>query len=119
MTTIYSNGSKWAGQEPDSLETLLEVMEHHPISADVSNCECDINDRAVQFLGNFDTVSHVFNIDATGDDIARLREAIAKNREKFPPPKCTHNRMVPNDEPGFAWMCADCGYVYGKAEGRD
>ena len=27
---------------------------------------------------------------------------------------CKHNAMVPNGEPGFAWKCANCGYVYGK-----
>lgn len=27
---------------------------------------------------------------------------------------CTHNEMIPNNEPGFAWKCAKCGYVYGK-----
>jgi hypothetical protein len=27
---------------------------------------------------------------------------------------CNHNEMVANSEPGFAWKCADCGYVYGK-----
>jgi hypothetical protein len=27
---------------------------------------------------------------------------------------CQHNTMVEHDEPGFAWRCADCGYVYGK-----
>lgn len=27
---------------------------------------------------------------------------------------CNHNEMVANSEPGFAWKCANCGYVYGK-----
>lgn len=27
---------------------------------------------------------------------------------------CTHNEMIENNEPGFVWKCADCGYVYGK-----
>lgn len=26
---------------------------------------------------------------------------------------CNHNSMVKNDNPDFAWKCADCGYVYG------
>jgi hypothetical protein len=29
-------------------------------------------------------------------------------------PTCTHNAMVPNDDPAHVWKCADCGYVYGK-----
>jgi len=28
--------------------------------------------------------------------------------------KCTHNVMVANNDPEFAWKCADCGHVYGK-----
>lgn len=27
---------------------------------------------------------------------------------------CDHNEMIANDEPGYAWKCAKCGYVYGK-----
>jgi len=26
---------------------------------------------------------------------------------------CPHNEMIANDEPGRAWKCAQCGYVYG------
>lgn len=27
---------------------------------------------------------------------------------------CCHNTMIPNNETGYAWRCADCGHVYGK-----
>jgi hypothetical protein len=27
---------------------------------------------------------------------------------------CDHNEMIANDDPGVAWKCAKCGYVYGK-----
>jgi hypothetical protein len=27
---------------------------------------------------------------------------------------CVHNAMVEHDEPGFAWKCAGCGYIFGK-----
>ena len=30
------------------------------------------------------------------------------------PQECDHNDMIENDEPGSAWKCAKCGYVYGK-----
>lgn len=26
-TTIYSNGSKWAGDEPDTIDTLVRLLE--------------------------------------------------------------------------------------------
>ena len=29
---------------------------------------------------------------------------------------CTHNAMVETGDPGHAWKCADCGYVYGKPD---
>jgi hypothetical protein len=29
---------------------------------------------------------------------------------------CAHNAMIPHDEPGRAWKCADCGYVYGDVQ---
>jgi hypothetical protein len=27
---------------------------------------------------------------------------------------CTHNAQTDNNDPAFAWKCADCGYVYGQ-----
>ena len=32
---------------------------------------------------------------------------------------CKHNEMVPNDDPRFAWKCADCGYVYGREDSNE
>lgn len=31
--------------------------------------------------------------------------------------ECTHNEMVETGDPAYAWACAVCGYVYGKASG--
>jgi rubredoxin len=33
--------------------------------------------------------------------------------------ECNHNAMVDNNDPMYAWKCADCGYVYGKGENLD
>jgi len=44
-----------------------------------------------------------------GLSLADARAAIAKATGS-----CTHNAMVPKDEPGHAWKCADCGHVYSK-----
>ncbi len=82
-TTIASNGSKWAGQEPDSIDTLLEVMKKHPLRREYSGFE-EVDGRTVYFYGNFDTISHVFSIES--DDaivVARLVSAMERNWRKF------------------------------------
>ena len=80
-TEIISNGSKWHGEEPDDLPTLIRMLATHPLRPKFGNCECD-HDGGVQFLGNFSDLSHVFNIH-TNDQavIDQLRAAIAANRK--------------------------------------
>lgn len=82
MTTkIISNGSRWAGQEPATIAELLNVLERHPLdpiwAPFVHPSEVDGDTR---FVGNFQTISHVFNI-ATDDPYTRdaLMTAIAAN----------------------------------------
>lgn len=41
MTHIQSNGSKWAGDPPDSIDVLCEVLTMHPL------------DRTFEDFGNF------------------------------------------------------------------
>lgn len=97
-TTIQSNGSKWAGDEPDSIETLLDVLANHPLDrtfederfgnfviADPVNLRGDklLPVGGVSFFGNFLTLSHVFSIDSTDADvIARLTTAIRLNQQR-------------------------------------
>lgn len=82
MTEIISNGSKWYGQEPDDIPTLIAVMAEHPLRPEFGDCECT-HHEATQFLGNFSDVSHVFNIATTDQElIDKLREAIAANRDR-------------------------------------
>jgi hypothetical protein len=97
MTTIQSNGSKWAGEELDSIEDLIEVLKTqtlNPIFEQYGDfaetdprfytsgelCYPD-NPGTVHFFGNFYTVSHVFNIDTDdAETIATLRGLIAANK---------------------------------------
>lgn len=87
-TEIWSNGSKWAGQEPDDLETLLAVMEietldphgFHPHAFNVGH-------GRVHFFGNFIGYSHVFSIESDDKDVcdrlfAALRAAHATQEYK-------------------------------------
>lgn len=81
-TEIISNGSKWYGEAPDSLEVLhvtlakyrLEPWSHWTYYPDA---------KTYVFHGNFIDISHVFNI--TSDDpeiIEQLQTAIKLNLER-------------------------------------
>lgn len=83
-TTIISNGSRWAGQSPATIEDLLDVLGKHPLSGThapfIHHSEICGSTR---FFGNFATVSHVFNIDTDDPElIATLTAAIAQNQTR-------------------------------------
>lgn len=97
MTTkIIFNGSKWAGEAPDSVEKLLEVLARETLDPkferygdfgprvdDAHADEYGIDKRAgMHFHGNFLTVSHAFSV-VTDDSavIADLIRAIKANKE--------------------------------------
>ncbi len=83
MITISSNGSKWAGEEPDTIEDLIAVMAQHEINAwgDVAYLD---NTNIVRFNGNFETASHVFSIDTDEPaTIAKLKAAFNANRTRY------------------------------------
>lgn len=90
MITIHWNGSKWAGESPDSLDRLEEVLatevlhpsfEHHrrdkPPFRDVTEAGTTL------FHGNFWEVSHVFAVETDEPEtIARLRSLIDANMQR-------------------------------------
>ena len=99
-TRIISNGSKWAGEQPDNIEKLFERLETEPLdprfeelgSFVIANPEMlrkgeTMNDFYgspgwVQFFGNFARISAVFGIHTNDADlIKRLIEAIRKNQQ--------------------------------------
>lgn len=95
MIMIQSNGSKWYGQEPDSIERLIEVLSEHTLDPTFENYGSFITPDPIacntykplypkgtyQFFGNFRGVSHVFNI-ATDEPeiIEKLSTAIRANQ---------------------------------------
>ncbi len=94
-TEVMSCGSKWAGEAPDTIDTLWELFETHELMqfthATALWGQKGYLDRGkriaarghYQFLGNFVTISHVFNIDTNDPElIKRLRNAIAKNKRR-------------------------------------
>ncbi len=92
---IKSNGSKWAGQEPDTIETLLSVLENNVLDPTFEKYGNFVKEYVpmkwtenneylkgcTSFFGNFYTLSHVFNIITNDKEIIdRLTDAIGKNQ---------------------------------------
>jgi len=88
-TTIHSNGSKWAGQAPDSIDTLIGVLDREVLDRRfhggfIKRLRVDrCGPGTVRFFGNFLTVSHVFRIDTDDAEIiAKLTRAIRRNQRR-------------------------------------
>lgn len=95
MLEIISNGSKWYGEKPDTIEDLIQVLNTEildPSFEDYGNfinlnptwLKKDFAEKykgCVKIFGNFMTVSHVFNIITDQSEIIqKLTEAINKNK---------------------------------------
>lgn len=91
-TVITSNGSKWAGQEPDTLETLIEVLGKYDLdiarfgahgfvefTKDNGYASRDYENHTVRLFGNFLTISHAFNIEGLYRNLRPVIEAIDAN----------------------------------------
>jgi hypothetical protein len=109
-TEIISNGSKWAGEEPDSIDTLLDVLAKHPLDRtfeaygnfvlrDPQMADGSRDVGRTHFFGNFLTLSHVFSIRTDEQDVIdKLTAAIQANKlrpdyrnqskPKRPPRRC-------------------------------
>lgn len=102
-TLILANGSKWAGDSPDGIHKLLDVLEKETLDPSFEKYHCynhypyrldaklNVDDKgskiypwigAPMFFGNFRNVSHVFRI-VTKDPavIKALTDAINRNME--------------------------------------
>lgn len=83
MIVIHSNGSKFYGEEPDSLAKLIEVLGEatlDPRFEEYGNFVIDDMPGPVRLFGNFHQLSHVFNIDGTPEELAEAIAAIRKNQ---------------------------------------
>ncbi len=57
MTTIIrSNGSHWMGEEPDSIEKLIEVLKSHPLERRHLSCGDYIQTNPIWVHSDFNTV---------------------------------------------------------------
>lgn len=96
-TIILHNGSCFAGEEPDNIKELLEILKTETIeerffSPFILNkynnekrkytnmCPIKEKDGEYTFFGNFERLSHVFHIITTNKDIIKpLSDAIKRN----------------------------------------
>ncbi|MCR4307490.1 MAG: hypothetical protein NUV80_02940 [Candidatus Berkelbacteria bacterium] len=102
LVYIVSNGSKWAGESPDDVANLLQVLTETPLDPSFENygnficpdpCE-GVRDNGkwvdgkrlfdvsmTHFHGNFFTLSHVFSIYTNDPEtIQALTKAIKENQ---------------------------------------
>lgn len=115
MTTIIlSNGHHRADSTEAALDTLLDVLAHHPldrlfeqhgdfVERDARNLRgewLEGVENAVSFFGNFSGLSHVFSIVSNDAGVVdRLASAIAQNRQRpdylrQPPPYDRHKLVI-------------------------
>lgn len=83
---IVSNGSKFAGESPDSVEKLIDVLGHHKLeSLWIRNGGFfeKIGDDEFRAFGNFTDVSHVFDIRGSLEELRPLARAIKQNRRRY------------------------------------
>lgn len=91
-TVIKSNGSKWAGQELDTIEQLIKVLGEHDLDVQrfgafgfVTFTESngyanrDYDKHSVRIHGNFYDASHVFEIEGQYERLLPVIEAIEAN----------------------------------------
>lgn len=95
-TKIHSNGSKWYGEEPDTIQKLVERLNLYTIEerffckfqrgfgADKKKytlCPISKENGSYIFFGNFLEVSAVFNIETNNPEIIQqLKKAIINNK---------------------------------------
>lgn len=81
--TILSNGSKWYGEEPDTIDKLLEILATEPLDPsfeDYGNFVW-LEDGFWHVFGNFWSVSHVFRIQSRSHEaIASIEAALRANQ---------------------------------------
>jgi len=84
---IQSNGSRWAGEEPATIAELMEVLKVEILDPvfEAKRYGCffyKLPDGTYQAGGNFQSVSHVFNINGTLEELTPLKEALEAARKR-------------------------------------
>lgn len=93
MITIKSNGSNWAGGQPDSMEVLFELLETEtldPVYEEFHGYRAVSHLGGYSFSGNFFNLSHVFNIWVDEEDVHVIEklESLAQQNMLRPEYEC-------------------------------
>lgn len=90
-TAIISNGSKWAGDSPDTIDDLLAVLGTHALDRTFEPeqfgnfiFQHDKQPGITCFFGNFAELSHVFNIDTDDQNVIDLLTAAIRANQQRP-----------------------------------
>jgi hypothetical protein len=86
MLIIHSNGSKWAGQEPDSIDVLKDRLRNYTLDKsfeDYGNF-CYKDKGVYRLFGNFKNLSHVFRIDTDDKALVNEMRRLIKANKKRP-----------------------------------
>jgi hypothetical protein len=84
MLNIISNGSKWGGELPDSIEALFDRLKTNTLDPtfEAYGNFVETDKGVTGFFGNFYDYSHVFQIETTDKAlIKRLTDAIRANQQ--------------------------------------
>lgn len=77
---IISNGSHFAGSGPDSAEDLLRVLSTDTLDPRFEKYGNFVFDDGQRVWGNFLSVSHVFEIEGTKEELEPIVAAIRANQ---------------------------------------
>ena len=85
---IRANGSKLAGQSPDSVEVLIALLSVEPLDPRFETCGNFVSNAEplapwpnVHIFGNFWAISHCFDIIGTPEECKALVAAISENQK--------------------------------------
>lgn len=82
MYDIVSNGSKFAGEQPDNLDKLREMLKTHELEG--WSYTQKLANGTLVIAGNFKTYSHVFYIRFSDTGLwGEFRRRMYQNRRQF------------------------------------
>lgn len=87
MIKIYSNGSKWAGEKPDSIGKLKERLKNYPLDSTFEkygNFAFKERKGNYHLFGNFKTLSAIFNIETDNQKVFEGLKKLIKANQKRP-----------------------------------
>ena len=80
---ITVNGSRWSGQQPDTIDNLISLLSREPLDPRFEDCGnfCYPSKQGLfRVAGNFFNLSHVFQIDGTLEELQPLITGIRNNQ---------------------------------------